>query len=363
MFPEAKVFDIDFVLKRASNSFSKAVEEMLNQNFLEEESHKNGEGSLQRGVEGFYEPNTLPPGRRKKDRKKELDRRTSSTPAPLDDKSTFGVIFPSRWDKAKADVDYVTQRTFVSAATVTSIYHRHGASLPETVAALCSSQEFQNPYSADLEPHLLDSQITDLATDYPIIPQSQLKALVRLTYPITASAHELACVLSTPLSSASPGDIVPHYLPRSPSPPPSTFPNSYRPDSILPLPTVGALAASRSAAFTQAQSAYQKSKSDRLMGGAAAYYSSVGREASASLRRHEAAAADALVLRQSRVGEADLHGVNVQDAVRIAKYKAEAWWENEGREWARTGKMMDSCLRSKSKKFFYTSFPGHLVQL
>lgn len=48
-----------------------------------------------------------------------------------------------------------------------------------------------------------------------------------------------------------------------------------------------------------------------------------------------------LVNSQSKPGEVDLHGVRVQDAVRIAKEKVEWWWENEGREWAREGKVMD----------------------
>lgn len=81
------------------------------------------------------------------------------------------------------------------------------------------------------------------------------------------------------------------------------------------------------------------------MGGAASYYSSVGRDASASLRRHEAAAADALVTIQSKPGEVDLHGVTVKDAVSIARARVENWWEQQGREWARQGKVMGGGLR------------------
>lgn len=41
-------------------------------------------------------------------------------------------------------------------------------------------------------------------------------------------------------------------------------------------------------------------------------------------------AADLLVNQQSRPNEIDLHGVIVQDGVRIARQKALNWWENLG---------------------------------
>lgn len=81
------------------------------------------------------------------------------------------------------------------------------------------------------------------------------------------------------------------------------------------------------------------------MSGAASYYSSVSRDASASLRSHEAAVADALVAGHSRPGEVDLHGVTVRDAVRIARVEVESWWEAQGREWAREGKAKAAGLR------------------
>lgn len=77
------------------------------------------------------------------------------------------------------------------------------------------------------------------------------------------------------------------------------------------------------------------------MGAAASHYSSVGRAAAAALRQDEAARADAQVSSQSRPGEVDLHGLNVRDAVRVSRDRVEAWWEGEGREWARAGKVMN----------------------
>lgn len=40
-----------------------------------------------------------------------------------------------------------------------------------------------------------------------------------------------------------------------------------------------------------------------------------------------------------------MHGVNVEDAKRIANKKVEEWWDREGREWARAGKVMGGGLK------------------
>lgn len=66
------------------------------------------------------------------------------------------------------------------------------------------------------------------------------------------------------------------------------------------------------------------------MGGAAAYYSVVGREHLERAKRDAAAASDALVDAQSTADMLDLHGVSVQDAVRIASDRVAEWWEALG---------------------------------
>jgi hypothetical protein len=86
----------------------------------------------------------------------------------------------------------------------------------------------------------------------------------------------------------------------------------------------------RDTAFNQAAAAYKKGKSDPLMGGAAAYYSSVGRDLDARLRAAAAAEADALVAAQSSDEILDLHGVNVREAVRISRDKVLLWWAKKG---------------------------------
>ena len=91
-----------------------------------------------------------------------------------------------------------------------------------------------------------------------------------------------------------------------------------------------AYALARTAAFSKANAAHRKAKSDRLMGGAAAYYGQVGRDYAALSSSASADAADALVASQSTPAQLDLHGVDVLNAIRIAQDRVEAWWNGLG---------------------------------
>lgn len=341
MFPTIKIFDVSYCLKKSGYDFGRAVEELLSRAFLESETGTDGEQILKRGVDGFLEPNGR--GRKSKGKRKKQARRTSSTPAPSDVQSTHSSAPSSRWDRAKEDVDYLAQRTYLDVSTIRSVYHASGASLPSSITALCTaSVTGSNPYIQSQKSEIHDAHIAELALDFPTLPYDTVKGLIQLTHPSTASAHELARAASAS-PHIRPEQLIPQYLPRPRTPPTGSSRSKPRPLAMA-LDTasrhVQASAAARSSAFEQAGAAYRKSKSKPLMGGAASYYSSVGRDASASLRRYEAAAADARVDSRSKAGEVDLHGVTVKDAVRIAQERVEIWWEAEGQEWARAGKAM-----------------------
>ena len=345
MFPNAKAVDVAYVLKKAGDNYGRAVEELLNQAFLEAEVDERGMPIIRRGVEGFSEPTTSRKGRKRKGKKSQLHRRTSSTPGPLMDRTTNGSPSPSsRWDCAKEDIDFIATRTHISPPIIASLYHKNGASLPATVSSICRSNDFDNPYLSNVEPSVLEVQAAELGDDFPDLQPPQTNALVQLAYPSTASAHELARSLMCSPHPLAHEKIIPVYSPRPPSP---DSQSKLSPPSALRFPsqTAATLATTRSTAYSQASSAYRLSKSRPLMGGAAAYYSSVARDASMALRERESTEADLLVTARSRPGEVDFHGVNVRDAVTIAKQRAETWWEHEGREWAREGKVQNGGLR------------------
>ncbi|MCJ1463817.1 hypothetical protein MMC07_002426 [Pseudocyphellaria aurata] len=344
MFPTMKALDVGYILKKAGNNFSKAVEDLLSYAFLVEEEASSGEPILKKGIDGFAVPSHAR-GRKTRNERKKESRRTSSTPNPLVNQSAnASTALPSRWDRAKNDIEFLTQRTYLSQKSVSSAYHESGASLSLTIATLCGSAD-SNPYLPMASQCVLQTHASELALEFFSLPLPQIVALIRLTHPSTASAHELARALVSVPAARSSEVIIPHYLPRPRSP---TSPQNPLHLSQLPLrpPAAARLTSIRSTAFTQASAAYRKSKSTPLMGGAAAYYSAVARDASASLRQHEEAAAEALVASQSRAGEVDLHGVSVKDGVRIAKDRVERWWGAEGTgEWVRQGKVVGSGLR------------------
>lgn len=88
--------------------------------------------------------------------------------------------------------------------------------------------------------------------------------------------------------------------------------------------------AAGSQAYSQASHAYRRGGSTPLLRGAAAYYSEVGRDQFSKAKANIAAAADALVQEQSSASCIDLHGVPVQDAIRITRDRVAAWWGSLG---------------------------------
>ncbi|MCJ1316344.1 hypothetical protein MMC15_001665 [Xylographa vitiligo] len=346
MFPGLKPFDISYTLKKSRYSFAKTVEELLNQVFLLEEPSSDGEPHvIPRGIEAFTQPSQR--SRKQKAKRRQnptAPRRSSSTPAPLTEKSPNTPSTPSsKWDQAKADVDFLTQRTYLPAATIASTYHTYNTSLPATIHALCLLPSITNPYISATDP-LLATHAIDLAHAFPALSPALLRPLVHLTHPSTASAHDLAHALAaTPSFPSPPPPFIPQYTrPTLPaSPPLSTTP----PPPTGPLPRTHALALAASLATTratrlaQASTAHKISKSQPLMSAAAGYYASLGRDAGAASARYAARAADALVDAQSSRAQIDLHGVGVRDAVRIATERVQRWWDGGAAEWAREGKV------------------------
>ena len=233
MFPSVRAFDIGYVLEKSGNDCDRAIEQLLNQVFLDVDTDDRGEKTFKRGVDGFSEP-SMGLSRRKKGGKR----------------------------------------------------NQH--------------------YSSDM------------------LPQ-------------TSDTHTGASQARSSRAMAS-NSIIPSYKPRTPSPE-MTRVAAAPVTMTFPSRTSDRLEATRTHAYGQAASAHRAAKSKPLMGGAAAYYGSVAREATAALHEQDAADAESLVSRQSRPGEVDLHGISTQHAVRICKRRVEHWWEHEGREWALGGKV------------------------
>ncbi|KAI9818910.1 MAG: hypothetical protein M1827_007731 [Pycnora praestabilis] len=337
MFPNVKEFSISYTLKKCDEIFSRTVEELLNQVFLEDEN-RDGKKIGAKGIEAFAEANGATRGRKVKGKRKKRynmlgERRASSLPAPVADQDMNGGVGSGKWEKAQRDVEFICSRTSLPLQVVSSTYHNDGASLPATIHTLLESQSKDIPQITSDDP-IVQAHAFELGEDFPTIPASQLTTLVRLSHPSTAAAHELAKELITRPQRKGPSgiEIITRYSPieLSEISKRSNPHSSSSPNTNLSLPSATALASSynlaRQTAFTQASAAYRRGKSDHLMGAAAGYYSSIGRDFDAKAKNYSAAAADALVSSQSNRMELDLHGVSVKDAVRIARERVTMWW-------------------------------------
>ena len=253
------------------------------------------------------------------------------------------VLPANKWQAAADDVEFIASRTRIATATVSSIYYEKGASVPHTIGALlkASMEESKLVVTDDAT---VSSHARDLGYDFPRIASEYLAALIRLTHPSTSAAHELAEALTAKPKVSANGSIqiIPQYL--SPLSDEADFSSQTAvksgrtngasrysaSDGTMTAARADAYASARATAFSQASAAHRKARSDRLMGGAAAYYGQVGREYAAMSSSATAAAADELAASQSSSNQLDLHGIDVLNAVRIAQEKVEGWWYNLG---------------------------------
>ena len=328
IFPTIKPFDIKWTLKKHKGDVNHVIDELMTQLFLDEN------GGRRRGIEAFSEGEMPLP--RKTKGKRRRDRQTdNSVNSPASDPA----LQVGKWDAARKDIEFISLRSGMSTKQVGSIYHKNGGSLRATISAII---EAHLELKLESEDPVIHTRSIDLGHEFPAIPTSSLEALVQLSHPSTAHAHELAEALTTTQIGSKPSIQLdfrrpPLHVDHSPQ----TFkPSSNKASHSLfspqtSLESVSNLAVkhiqNRDTAFSQARAAYRKGKSDPLMGGAAAYYSQEARDADARARQALSAAADKLVEMQSWKGGLDLHSVGVEDAKRIVREKVTGWWHELGR--------------------------------
>ncbi|EMC99578.1 hypothetical protein BAUCODRAFT_51210, partial [Baudoinia panamericana UAMH 10762] len=341
---KVSTYSIAHTLRKCSGRWQAAMEELLNQVYFEEaEDSETGAKVPVKGIEAFFDEGASKHSHKAKSKSKRLKqldtRRATSLPVSP---SQSPVHTPNKWQTASDDVDFIASRTRISSTTVTSVYNEKGASVPQTISALLklTMEESKHIVTDDTA---VAAHARDLGHTFPTIAPSFLAAIIRLTHPSTTAAFELAEALTKKPRSVEGGGI--HIIPRYVAPSTSDD-DSYQPaaqktrkrdgiqwsdvDSPPAAAQAIAYASARSAAFSQASAAHRRAKSDRLMGGAAAYYGQLGREYGARTHAASEAAADALAAAQSSATQVDLHGIDVLNGVRIALEKADEWWQGLG---------------------------------
>ncbi|KAL4803606.1 hypothetical protein BDV18DRAFT_144032 [Aspergillus unguis] len=338
MFPTTERFTIQHTLKKSNGDIDRSMDVLLNLTFFED-AKPSEEGvvvTVPKGIDGFEEGDAG----RKKSRKRKGKKRNGGTCSPLgleDDPALQGPgNTVNKWDAAQRDVDYICARTspILKRETVTSAYHANGASLSAAIQFLADSNAPKDKPAMNEDPVMV-SQIEELTQDFPDIAPEFLAGLLVITRNSISAAHELAKAYMTNPIPRSAADLIKFATPAPPVDVEEEVPArrtvQSRPQGYENLAASAGYHFSAGAeAITKATAAYRRGKSDRLMGGAAAYYSAVGRDHIERAKRENAASADALVSRQSSWNELDLHGVSVQDAVRIASDRVATWWESLG---------------------------------
>ncbi|KAK3699050.1 hypothetical protein LTR37_016654 [Vermiconidia calcicola] len=338
-------YSIQYALRKCDGNLDAAVEELLIQAFQADDGHARNDGTINaKGIDGFSSENIVQRGRRGKAKHrlpKDFQQRRSSSVPGLHDGDPGATA--NKWKSASEDIDFIATRSGIATATVSSIYYSEGASVPQTVAMMLkvSKEESKKVVTDEAK---VSAQAKELGRDFPTISSEYLAALVRLTHPSTDAAHDLAEALTSRRKDTNSGgiQIIPRYTPlqgldddadwspasrKAKSATSSRSPSVNSPSASLQR---DAYVLARAAAFSKASEAHRKARSDRLMGGAAAYYGQVGREYSALSSNASANAADQLVASQSTSSQLDLHGVDVLNAVRIAQEKVEEWWNGLG---------------------------------
>lgn len=342
IFKELSRYTIQHTLRKYNGKWDAAVDDLLSQAALVDVEGLAAEDLVvAKGIDGFSEEQLVRRGRKGKARNKKsrnlTERRSSSLPGLHD---SGHVETKNIWKTAAEDIDFIASRTGTSTAHVSSIYYSKGASVSQTVAAVLESSIADNAASPVNDTVLL-TQASELMRDFPMISIDYLQALIKITYPSRDAARELAkALVSKPVSEEGGGiRIIPQFAPLNGLDDwdePARNARSATPSRSTSLDVASsaarrdAYAQAQALAYSKAGAAHRKAKSNRLMGGAAAYYGQLGREYAALSSSAAAETADRLVASQSSPNELDLHGVDVANAVRIAQEKVEAWWDGLG---------------------------------
>ena len=335
-------YTVQHTLRKCNGNWHKAFDELLSQIYMHEAENSDGEGKLAvKGIDAFAEENAVRRGRKGKGKKKGTkaadSRRSSSLPtAPVDSSPTAA----NAWQGGGADIDFIASRTGQPSANVATIYYKSGASRSKTISSILKSHLSEGTAALSEDPEKAVAAY-DLGQEFPTIDSQYMASLVSLTYPDKLVARELAQALMTRPRPEGGIQIIPAYVRPNLEDGDSDFiqvasrkPGSsglvYSSDVPDARERASNYAAARSAALAQAHAAHRKAKSDKHFGGVAAYYGQESRDLYALSSRASAAAADQLVANQSDSSQLDLHGVDVLNAVRIARERVEQWWGGLG---------------------------------
>lgn len=331
LFPMIEDVQITETIAKCRGDLQQSIDELLNLSFIHDDVDQNYQPPpVLKGVEGFMGEGKPRKQKAKKNRRKQ-DKEESYY---SDSGHTSGTTTPHNiWQNATEDVDFVVSRTQLPVAMVKSIYHQHNASLPLTIRTLVTKEAEMQAVKIK-EDEILPLQVAELKLELEGVADKYIYGALLLAQMIPSAAKDLIEAMMSRPADLKPKKLVAQYTPINLSEDES--PRKVRASAMVPsdpallMGQAGVHSTHADRAFTQASSAFRRGRSDHLMGGAAAYYASVGHEQRKRQKQMIASASDALVGQQSTATSLDLHGVTVEHAVRIARNSVENWWESLG---------------------------------
>lgn len=329
--------NISYTLRKCDGNFNKALEELLNHVYLAENVNEaDGSKAPSKGIDAFFEGNAGQRSRkgRKRNRRGQTDFSTDSpgsqSPSPA----------PNRWKTAPEDIAFIADKSGIAVNEVRAMYHEQGASVPKTINALIKvSMDITKQVVTDDDDVAIFAQ--ELGQEFPTVKAEYLTALIRLTYPNSSRAHDLAEAMTAPPKVTTNGslEIIPQYMPVNnnllegnetwQAAPGRKTRSTVSSQSPVRMNDSAVAEARRlaTAAYNQASMYRRRGGHDRL---AAGYYFQEGREHRERGFAALSANADAIAAQQSSATHVDLHGIDVLNAVRIARGYVGSWWAGMG---------------------------------
>lgn len=335
LFPSIEPVQISETVARCDGDLQRSVDELLNLSFIHDDIDQNYEPPpVLKGVDAF-----MSDGRAKKAKGKKVRRKQEKDDHYLSDGySSSGAATPNRnvWSNAIDDVEFIASRTQIPMQSIHSTYNQNGGNLALAIKSLVT-KEAELQAAKIRSDDILQIQAAELKLDCEGLSDIYIYGALLIAQMHPSAAKDLLDVMvARPQDLVEPGKLIPQYAPinlcdeEAPKKKPGIRTSATPLDPALLMGTAGVHSIRANSAFQQASSAFRRGKSDKLMGGAAAYYASVGHEQRKRQKELMASAAEAYVGQQSTANSLDLHGVSVEHAVRIAKSNVEIWWEGLG---------------------------------
>ncbi|KFA50869.1 hypothetical protein S40293_02462 [Stachybotrys chartarum IBT 40293] len=339
LFGELKEYDIRHALKKANGDFQAALDYLLHVQYLQ------STGQLTKGVDGFFQPDEAPRGKKKGKRGskgKQSSNEERDTLIRNVDMQDY-----SKQSKHQDDIAFITDRIDVSFNEVSEIYYRKKCSPGATVVEVLDRYIALGIHTQD---EASQKYAAELSQKYRLVPERYMATLVQVAGSIAQFSDDIAALLNKHFAKnpwTERLDLT-HRLTPLPRDDIEGSADGTVNKKTLGSPLSSPVSSPRFADFGQAlQMSHQyntakrdatasasqlrkKGASNSLYRQAAGYYSERARELGRHAQQATSSAADLLVEQQSRLGSVDLHGVYVHDGVRIARQKTTDWWQGLG---------------------------------